>query len=34
MTTFGDHKNLYNGIKLKDEFTRTTSRLVEMNKKD
>ena len=34
MTTFGDHKNLYNGIKLKDEFTRTTSRLVEMNKRD
>ena len=34
MTTFVDHKNLYNGIKLKDEFTRTTSRLVEMNKKD
>ena len=33
MTTFGDHKNLYNGIKLRDEFTRTTSRLVEMNKK-
>ena len=34
MTTYGDHLNLYRGIKLEDEFTRTTSRLVEMNKKN
>ena len=34
MTTYGDHLNLYSGIKLEDEFTRTTSRLVEMNKKN
>ena len=34
MTTHVYHENLYSGAKLADEFTRTTSRLIEMNKKN
>ncbi len=34
MTTSANHKNLYTGIKLVNEFARTTSRLVEMNNKN
>ena len=34
MTAFAHYQNLYQGNKLQSEFTRTTSRLIEMSKKD
>ena len=34
MTAFGHYRDLYQGNKLQSEFTRTTSRLIEMSKKD
>ena len=34
MTSLGDYLDLYKGNKLQSEFTRTTSRLIEMSKKD
>jgi cell division protein ZapE len=34
MTAFGHYQDLYQGNKLQSEFTRTTSRLIEMSKKD
>ena len=34
MTVFGHYQDLYQGNKLRSEFTRTTSRLIEMSKKD
>jgi len=33
MTTYGHYQDLYQGKKLQSEFTRTTSRLIEMSKK-
>ena len=33
MTTVDDYNDLYHGKKLTEEFKRTTSRLVELNKK-